>query len=229
MAVKTFATDAFQNQYAGAFAATDIQAVMVLPDGVNRPLGSLAAVSISSHRDTFPVTSTASVGIRGITRGHRLLAGTLLFHTLDRSAIQGVDPAGRPLYGVTGSKHYGPYLPDQLPLFDIYLTYVNGEGLLSTEQIYGIAIQDFGKTVSLENLCPMEQYSYLALDYAPLTSIVQRQAAPIRLQPSPAQRRSPRVYGAGDAFYGPEAIAGGELPGGQQLQSLLNGSLPPEI
>lgn len=159
---KQIIAEVIGDQYPGAFSATDITALMNLPWGEVRPFGTLAAVSISTHRDVFPVTSMPYVGARGFTQGHRTVAGTMMFNTIDHGVFT-------PILD-TLHQH-----PDELPLFDILFTYANEVGMLSFEQLIGVRLLDFGKTVALENLQPIESYSYMALDYVTLKSLVGRE------------------------------------------------------
>jgi hypothetical protein len=164
----------FDRSYPGAFAATDIHAVIELPGNQVSTLGQMAALSISTHRDTFPVTSMGTVAARGFTQGHRTVAGTLIFHTIDQAAFSYSGNAWRQRYGADGDpqKVFGPPAADELPLFDIHLSYVNEVGMVSYESLYGVRVLDFGKTISLENLHPIESYSYMALDYVPLRPVI---------------------------------------------------------
>jgi hypothetical protein len=193
--------DEYNKTYPGAFSATDIEAVMVLPGGELFRLGSLAAISISTHRDAFPVTSMGSIKPRGFTRGHVTVGGTLLFHTLDRAALGTVGGATNRVTSITQQTEATPARADQLPLFDVYLTYVNEIGMLSVERIFGLVLLDFGKTVSLENLVPMEQYSYMALDYAPLQSVLTSAPQSLKIEPTASQKRSPKVYSSGEPTF----------------------------
>jgi hypothetical protein len=171
--------DNFQLRYPGAFSATDIYATINLPGWGPRSMGSLVAISLSTHRDTFPVTSMPYVDPRGFTQGHRTTAGTMIFHTIDRNAFFYTNRNGNSEpnelvkhFAVRGTAHMGPPHPDTLPLFDVHINYVNQEGMLSFEAVYGVRILDFGKTVSLENLHPAESYSFMALEYDPMRVIL---------------------------------------------------------
>lgn len=165
-------SDHFHLAYPGAFSATDIYASVVLPDGSVRMIGNLAAISISTHRDTFPVSSMPYINPRGFTQGHRTIAGTMMFHTIDRNAF-GYSAVNEPRrkYTVRGGSQFGPAQVDELPLFDVHITYVNEQGMASLESLFGVRTLDFGKTLSLENLQPIESYSYMALDYSPMNPV----------------------------------------------------------
>lgn len=170
---KTYVTEDLRTTYPGAFTATDINVLLRMPEGPVRALGNLAAVSISTHRDSFFVTSLSSVGVKGFTQGHRTIAGTLIFHTIDRGAFNyklNTNVTQSTIYKgeVLGLPH-----PDGLPLFDIYITYVNDVGMAAYESLIGVRILDFGKTISLENLHPMESYSYMALSYVPMQTLME--------------------------------------------------------
>jgi hypothetical protein len=179
---KTFVTNVadgvFRYKYPGAYTATDLFATVLLPGGSVRGLGNLAALSISTHRDTFPVVAMPTVSARGFTQGHRMVAGTMIFHTIDRNAFSyGVNELHTHDNAMGRRAHLGPPHPDELPLFDIHITYVNEIGMASFEGVFGVRILDLGKTMSLENLHPMESYSYMAIRYAPMRAITQTQDA----------------------------------------------------
>ena len=218
--------------YPGAFSATDISALITLPGGVLRPLGNIAALSISTHRDAFPVTSMRGIGIRGVTQGHRTIAGTLMFHTIDRSAFAWAQDPSLPSAAQPSPTSFGAFHPDTLPLFDIYFTYVNDIGMFSSERLLGIRILDFGKTISMENPFSIESYSYMALDYLPLSSMVQPASAQVQLQKLNPGKSAPVISGSQQTYKGfqPDAIPSrrsrqlSTLPG---LQDNLSGLLPP--
>jgi hypothetical protein len=169
-------TNSFTGSYMGAFSATNMYVTVRLPyeDGPIA-IGSLAALSISTHRDVFPVTNMYNVNPRGFTQGHRTTAGTMIFHTIDRNAFffDRRQPNGlRHREAINGLDHRGLPHPDTLPLFDVHINYINEEGMVSSEGLFGVRLLDFGKTMSFENLHPMESYSFMALEYEPMRVLV---------------------------------------------------------
>lgn len=166
----------FSAAYLGAFSATNIFATIQFPyEKTPIALGSVAAISISTHRDVFPVTNMYNVDPRGFTQGHRTTAGTLIFHTIDKNAFyynRHQPNPNRYRQTVNGVDHVGAPHPDTFPLFDIHINYVNEEGMLSFEALYGIRLLDFGKTMSFENLHPMESYSFMAIEYSPMRVVI---------------------------------------------------------
>lgn len=160
-----YASYEFANEL--GYSAADLNAV-ILPQpelGINEPvhLGSLSMLSVSTHRDKFPVTSCARVGPKGFTAGHRTIAGSLAFNTLDREAFTKLTMATRAKWNIADFMS-----ADEYPFFDIVITCVNEAGNASYSAIYGVTILDSGMTYSLDNIILMESYSYMAKSRIPL-------------------------------------------------------------
>lgn len=213
-------SDVFQHHYPEAFAASDMFAAILLPGLGFRKLGNLAALSISTHRDVFPVTSLARVGVQGFTQGHRTVAGTMIFHTLDRNALLYRVNNGVEDQTTLGHRSDRISLPDTFPLFDLHISYVNEAGALSFEALYGVRILDFGKTMSLENLHPVESYSYMAMEYDPMRAVVDQsqmpESRPFILNP-PARTQDQK----------PLSVPGLSRPGGPPTSSVIDPELLP--
>lgn len=148
------------------FSAVDINAFMHGPVGTplaGQPLkfGTLSMLSVSTHRDKFPVSSLSSVGPKGYTYGHRTIAGTLAFNTFHRDAFE------RVLHATEGSWRVDHIHPDELPPFDVLIVMANDAGEMSIARLLGVTLLDSGRTYSLEQITLTETYSYMALDMTP--------------------------------------------------------------
>jgi len=141
-----------------------------MPDGYLRELGTMVGISISTHRDKFPVTNFTSINPLGFTQSHRTISGTLVFHTIDRNALVEVVNQTEVRETITSETVKGPVHGDQIPLFDIHIHYVNNVGMSSFEAIFGVTVLDFGRAISFQSLEPIENYSYMAIGYSPLGS-----------------------------------------------------------
>jgi len=183
----TFTTDelskveAYDNYSSNkAFSGVDIVAYVTLPGKKSYVLGTLNMLSISSHRDKFPVTALGKIRVRGFTGGHRTVGGTLVFATFDRTVWsrmilaadewkdkrpQNIDPR------VTKNTPLNMFLPDELPPFDITVSFVNEAGAISYTGVLGVTILDEGETYSIDNIAVMETYSYMAVDRIPFQPI----------------------------------------------------------
>ena len=72
MALESYSTDR-------VFSGVDIVAYVTLPGKRSYTLGSLNLLSISTHRDKFPVTALGKIRVKGFTAGHRTVGGTMVF------------------------------------------------------------------------------------------------------------------------------------------------------
>jgi hypothetical protein len=153
------------------FSASDMVAQCSLPDSTTYRLGTIALLSVSTHRDKFPVVTFGHVNPRGFTSGPRTIGGSLIFQTMDRSVwanlMQWRTDNKTRRFPQDISRGY----PDDLPPFDIHISFVNEYGHVATKSILGITILDEAETWSLEDLQPNASYSYLALSNTPLQAL----------------------------------------------------------
>lgn len=154
------------------FSTADISAYITLANRRSYKLGNLSLLSISTHRDKFPVTSLGRIRVKGFTSSIRSIAGTLAFSSFDRTVFNKliIDPdEEHVLPGVLSLKNKETYrqLADELPPFDITAAFVNEFGKVSYTSIIGVTILDQGVTYSIDNINLMETYSYMAIDIIP--------------------------------------------------------------
>ena len=122
---------------------------------------NIVGISVSTHRDKFPVVSLGRMDPSGFVGSRRTVAGTLVFYLLN------VNPISQLL-----TPNYQKELPhaDELPPFDLYLTFMTAEGMWSACVIYGITILDEGMVIENSNADGITiTYSYMALDCTPVT------------------------------------------------------------
>jgi len=150
-----------------SFSFTDVQIVAVLPfhaPGKNLPatvrLAGLQLLSISTHRDQYPVTHLGHAGIEGYTRGHRTTAGTMGFTVL------GEDPFA-PIIAVY-SEWRGYNQPstwvgaDDLPPFDLSIVFTNSAGNAAAVLLRSIVIVDTGRNISVRDIQLSHVCSFMA-------------------------------------------------------------------
>jgi hypothetical protein len=159
------------DQYYDTHSAVELAAYLLPPHGTGLgtdpiPFGTLSLLSISTHRDKFPVSALSRVRPRGFTSGHSTIAGTLAFNTVDRAMFTRITDEANASYFTDHVK------ADELPLFDISIVLVNEFGRASYSTVIGVTLLDCGVTYSLENILLTENYSYMALDYVPLQPLL---------------------------------------------------------
>lgn len=154
--------DAMEHQFFAGnnFTPCDMRVLARSPQqGEPILLGTLSMLSYSSHRDKFPVVSLGMRGVRGFTRGHRTIAGSLAFQSIDTGAFHKMVKAIAQMWGRKDTSYI---LADELPPFDVVVTSINEEGGSSVFSIYGVGILDFGTSFTLDQLIPNETYSFAA-------------------------------------------------------------------
>lgn len=141
-----------------SFSGADIVAVVTSYDGKSVVLGSLQTVSYSVYRSTSPVYALGRVGAKGAVRGARTIAGSLIFAVFDRHALYEV------MVGLEGEDMYTPLKSDEIPPFDITISFMNELGESAQLVIYGVHLISEGQTMSVEDLMTESVMEYIAMD-----------------------------------------------------------------
>jgi hypothetical protein len=149
-----------------SFSGPDIVAYAFFPY-LQEPvkLGWLALFSWGTMRTKSMVGSLGKLNGRGFTRGMRVVTGVMVFLQLDRSAFS-------PLTDNHIRNKFAPYQlttkPDEMPPFDLLLTYVAEDGSASFRTVKHVEIVQAQGTDSVDEINPQESYSFVALDISPL-------------------------------------------------------------
>lgn len=197
----TTSANFFNNRYTNVpttFSGADIVCTITVPLLINNPsatinggpsyqtamtpvtIGTLQTLTVSTHRDKFPVRSLHSLNPRGFTRGPRTIAGSLIFAMFDRESLRQVQDrvqtffqqAGSTYSTTVGNINLSGSLPrllsDDLPPFDITITMANESGDVARMVITGVEIVDWGNAMGIDDMFIEETMSYMAQDIIPL-------------------------------------------------------------
>lgn len=128
-------------------------------------LGSLQTISISTHQDKNPVRAISNINAKDYTMGQRTIAGSLVFavfdkHFADQMFKDSIDAAK------TGNGTI--MLPDELPPFDITISYANEYGHTSRMAIYGVRLIEEGLVMSINDIYTENTYRFVATGIEPL-------------------------------------------------------------
>ena len=122
-------------------------------------LGNIQTISYSSFREVNPVRALGKIYPSSYTRGPRTIAGTLVWTVFDQyvlaEALKNTMPTLQPFDVTT-------VLVDQLPPFNVIITFNNEYGDVSTMGIYGIRIVNEGATFSIDDMITEQTNSYVA-------------------------------------------------------------------
>ena len=122
-------------------------------------LGSLQTISYSTFRDVQPVRTLGKTHAAGYTRGPRTIAGTLIWTVLDQYVL-----AEALKHSYTDNYDPSTILIDQIPPFNIIITFNNEYGDVATMGIYGIRMINEGATFSVDDMITEQTNTYVAND-----------------------------------------------------------------
>lgn len=158
------------------YSGADIKAVVHIPPtketGQNtaeissKPviLGDIQTLTYSIYREKYPVRTIGMAYPKGFTRGPRTISGTLIFTVFNKQSLYELMTRISP---DTNSDLSTPII-DQLPRFDITITFSNEHGAASTMVIYGVEIISEGVTMSIEDFFTENVVQYIAQDMRPM-------------------------------------------------------------
>lgn len=145
-------------------------------------LFNVQTISISSHREKFPVRPCGRISPKSYTRGGRTIAGTMVFTIIDRQAMWELVQAGTNMYssgvGVGGTDSGFPELNtillDQLPPFDLTMLASNELGDTSYMSVYGMEFTNDGRTISIQDILTEGVCNFVARDFEDLRPLLNR-------------------------------------------------------
>lgn len=129
-------------------------------------LGSIQTISISTHQDKRPVRSLGNINAKEYTMGQRTIAGSLVFAVFDRHFADEMfkDSLDASQIGTSTI-----ILPDELPPFDITISYANEYGHASKMALYGVRLVNEGQVMSINDIFTENTYQFVATGLEPLT------------------------------------------------------------
>lgn len=150
------------------FSGADIKAfcpLMIGGKAENVSFLELQTITVSTHRQTQQVFGSGTFGALGFTRGHRVIAGSLVVYDYIEGGLEKIKKYHPRLAGITGRENI---LVDQIPPFNIIISYSNEFGVSKYSAIFGVTFISHGHIVSINDLATETTMQYLALDYQPL-------------------------------------------------------------
>lgn len=146
--------------YSGCDIVASVNITIPGQETITRVFGSLQTFSYSIHQEKNPVRALGDVNAITYVDGPRTIAGSMVFAVLDKHVIHEIyDEITKK--GQYVNKHY---LMDELPNFDITLSFANEYGRQSTISVYGCTIIDEGQIMSINDIMTENTYHYYATD-----------------------------------------------------------------
>ena len=126
-------------------------------------------LSISTYREKYPVRSISTVYPKSFTRGPRTIAGSMVFTVFDQNVLYELLDADASDYD-TGNP-FTSALIDQLPPFDITVSFANELGQTSRMAIMGVEFVSEGQVMSIQDMFIENTTQWVARDIDPMTRI----------------------------------------------------------
>lgn len=159
-----------------SFSGADIVATVTPYGGKPIVFGEIQTLSYSIYRPTAPVYTLGRINPSGVVRGQRTIAGSLIFTVFDRHVLKSVIESFNFSGGGRGRDNKYNFSAsdllemkrnmktDEMPPFDINITFLNEAGNSSTLNLYGVHILTEGQTMSIEDMITENTMQYIAMD-----------------------------------------------------------------
>ena len=152
-----------------SFSGADIVATITPVGGKPVVFAEIQTLSYSIYRPTTPVYALGRINPKGVVRGPRAIAGTLIFTVFDRHVLKSVVDSFRnsKQYSFTSSElaeMKKNMKTDEMPPFDISVTFLNEYGQSAAMTIYGVYVLSEGQTMSIEDMITENTMQYVAMD-----------------------------------------------------------------
>ena len=144
-----------------SFSGCDITAVAKAGNEVLK-LGNISTLSYSIHREKVPVRTIGRTYPKAYTRGSRTIAGTLVFTVLEEASLMKLIQWNS--FDNPSDEAMRTFLTDQIPPFDISISFSDEMGHDASMSIYGVEIVDEGQTHSVDDMFTENIMQYVARD-----------------------------------------------------------------
>ena len=146
-------------------------------ESITKDLAELQTLSISIHREKFPVRPLGSTYPRSYCRGPRTIAGSMVFTVFHRHVFQ--ELLERSSYRSTGVGDWDRFrwtthITDQLPPLDLSIKFSNEYGNFSWMALFGVEFVNEGMVLSINDLLIEGTNTYVARDIDLIRSVANR-------------------------------------------------------
>lgn len=157
-----YVDSSFDKRTYTSFSGVDTKITISFKNGTPITVGEAQTVTYSVFRPVTPVYNLGSAKPAGYVRGERTIAGSIIFTVFDRHVLLN---AFYNAYAQSGAECVdNEYLTDELPPFDIHMTFLNEYGQQAYLIIHDVYITTEGQVMSIEDMITENTMQYLATD-----------------------------------------------------------------
>lgn len=155
-------TEYLRNGYT-SFSGADATVAILFQKGEPTIIGETQTLTYSYFAPMEPVFNLGSRKPAGFIRGPRTVAGSIIFTVFDRHVLLSAFHKAYQRY--TGRPCLDrAYLPDELPPFDLQVTFLNEYGQSAGLTIHDVRITSEGQVMSIEDMITENTMQYVAAD-----------------------------------------------------------------
>lgn len=150
-----------------SYSGADMIATINIPasgniSGGQFVIGDLQTLSYSLHMERGSVRALGNINVKDYTNGPRTVAGSLVFAVFDKHIIY--------KFKEVLNKN-GEYLADELPPFDVTISFASEYGHRSVLRIFGIRLINEGEVMSVNDIYTENTYQYVARNLEYMKSV----------------------------------------------------------
>lgn len=154
----------------GTFSSADAEGAFILPWFLSQSTQNnqhivkathLSAINLSQNRAHYPVTGLGNRGIRGFTKGQKMVAGSLIFSGSAGGAFSETFKKYQQWNGFSDFEAQFTS-PHELPPIDLIVSMVNERGNSLMLIIKQMVFVDSGQSIDVNNPPLNEAYSFMA-------------------------------------------------------------------
>lgn len=145
-----------------SFSGADAKVSLSFKMGQPVFIGEAQTVTYSIFRPMQPVYNLGSAKPAGFVRGPRTIAGSIIFTVFDRNVLIAAMHKAYNQYDVSCLNK--KMLTDELPPFDIQITFLNEYGQSALLAIHDVHITSEGQVSSIEDMITENTVQYIASD-----------------------------------------------------------------
>lgn len=188
-----------------SYTAVDMTVVATVGPLISA-IDDIKVITYSTHRAVAQVYAGGQVTRRGIARGHRTIAGTMICAIRLDDPMLKLHPSwlfGETANVVSTDREFWreTLLNDQLPMFDILILFQDERGHQSILTIFGIQLSDVGQVMSINDSMIEITFQYTAADVDILRYVATDEINGVQTikpyeTPAYLERRRRVIYGA---------------------------------
>lgn len=154
-----------QDRWGTTYSGADMNVFMAFPGYRPIEVGVASTVSYTTYREKKQIRTLGRVSAKGITKGPRTISGRLIFTVLSEHIVESLRRE------IPYLRDMKTILMDELPSFDLLVSFGNEYGSGAGLVIQGITTVDEQKTLTVEDMFTENIFTYLARYLEPMRDL----------------------------------------------------------